>query len=118
VQEEVGSRLAALHLGCAEHALLEAGEESCWAKRETHLVVTAARRHARLGGDAIERFHDAVDGPELRGEGGAVEMFELLLPIVGEVPPRVSLDFRADGGIREADESLDHPAFIVTGNRS
>src|SRR5262249_2210200 len=72
-----------------------------------HLVVTAARRHARLEGDSIERFQDAVDGSELRDEGGAVEMFELLPPIVGERPPGVSFDLRADGGIREADESLD-----------
>src|SRR5262249_3354553 len=58
MQEKIGSRLAARHLGGAEHALIEAGEESCKAKGETHLVMSAARRHASLGGDAIERFHD------------------------------------------------------------
>ena len=94
VEEEIGRRLAPGDVGRAEDPPLESLVEPGQPEGVAQPLVPGAGRDAGRQRDGVERFDDAVDGPQFAVERLPVERPVRLVPVRGQRPPEVLLDRR------------------------
>jgi hypothetical protein len=84
VKEEVRGGFSPGNLADAEDASRKAVVQAGQAQRVAYLLVGPTGCDARGKHDQVKGFDDAIDRPELGGEGVSIEMLERVLPISRE----------------------------------